>query len=132
MAKALPSRRSLIEGRAALIVIDIQASTFIDHSDMRAIDNMAGYTQRMELSRKAIDTARAHDIPVVFIQEVHRPDLIDFGRELDGDEDVHCLEGNPAPRSLQMRWGFCQPTFSSGNDAIRRSSVPISKYCCAD
>ena len=95
MAKALPSRRSLIEGRAALIVIDIQASTFIDHSDMRAIDNMAGYTQRMELSRKAIDTARAHDIPVVFIQEVHRPDLIDFGRELDGDEDVHCLEGDP-------------------------------------
>lgn len=26
-------------------------------------------------------------------QEVHRPDLIDFGRELDGEEPVHCVEG---------------------------------------
>lgn len=32
---------------------------------------------------------------MVFIQEVHRPDLTDFGRELDGVEDVHCLEGDP-------------------------------------
>lgn len=111
MAKALPSRRSLIEGRAALIVIDIQASTFIDHSDMRAIDNIAGYTQRMELSRKAIDTARAHDIPVVFIQEVHRPDLIDFGRELDGDEDVHCLEGDSGTEIAANEMGFLPTDF---------------------
>ncbi len=111
MAKVLPSRRNLIEGRAALIVIDIQASTFIDHSDMRAIDNMAGYKQRMELSRKAIDTARAHDIPVVFIQEVHRPDLIDFGRELDGDEDVHCLEGDPGTEIAANEMGFLPTDF---------------------
>ena len=25
----------------------------------------------------------------------HRADLIDFGRELDGDEDIHCLDDNP-------------------------------------
>ena len=46
-------------------------------------------------ARVAIDKARACDIPVIFIQEVHRPDLVDFGRELDGDEDIHCLEDNP-------------------------------------
>jgi biuret amidohydrolase len=34
-------------------------------------------------------------VPVVFIQEVHRPDLTDFGRELDGIEDIHCLEDDP-------------------------------------
>ena len=95
MANANKPARDLIEGRAALIVIDIQASTFIDDSAVRSIDNMPGYKDRMLEARKAIDAARAADIPVVFIQEMHRPDLIDFGRELDGDEDVHCLENNP-------------------------------------
>ncbi len=95
MANASRQKRELIEGRAALIVIDIQASTFIDDSTVRAIDNMPGYRDRMLKARTAIDKARACDIPVVFIQEVHRPDGVDFGRELDGDEDVHCLEDNP-------------------------------------
>lgn len=95
MANANKPARDLIEGRAALIVIDIQASTFIDDSAVRSIDNMPGYKARMLEARNAIDAARQADIPVVFIQEVHRPDLIDFGRELDGDEDVHCLEDNP-------------------------------------
>jgi nicotinamidase-related amidase len=87
--------RALIEGRAALVVIDIQASTFRDFSDERAIPNMPGYRDRMALARTAIDKARDCGIPVIFVQEVHRPDGVDFGRELDGDEDVHCLEDNP-------------------------------------
>lgn len=95
MANSSQPRRALIEGRAALIVIDIQASTFIDDSEVRSIDNMPGYKERMLQARTAIDNARACDIPVIFIQEVHRPDLVDFGRELDGDEDVHCLEDDP-------------------------------------
>ncbi|WP_323796186.1 cysteine hydrolase [Nisaea sp.] len=95
MANAVKSKRGLIEGRPALIVIDIQASTFIDDSEVRSIDNMPGYKERMILARTAIDKARESNIPVIFIQEVHRPDLVDFERELDGDEDVHCLEGNP-------------------------------------
>jgi nicotinamidase-related amidase len=95
MANLTHQKRALIEGRPALIVIDIQASTFIDDSVVRVIDNMPGYKDRMLLARRAIDQARASGIPVIFIQEVHRPDMIDFGRELDGDEDVHCLENNP-------------------------------------
>ena len=27
--------------------------------------------------------------------QIHRADLVDFGRELDGDEDIHCLDSNP-------------------------------------
>ena len=94
---ANPSRpqRALIEGRPALIVIDIQAGTFTDQSEVRAIDHMPDYAARMAQSRLAIDKARERNIPVIFIQEVHRPDLVDFGRELDGDEDIHCLEDNP-------------------------------------
>ncbi len=95
MANLTKTPRALIEGRAALIVIDIQASTFIDASEVRSIDNMPGYKDRMLLARKAIDAARASNIPVIFIQEVHHPSMVDFGRELDGDEDIHCLEDNP-------------------------------------
>ena len=95
MANSLKRDRSLIEGRAALIVIDIQAGTFIDKSEVRAVDHMPGYEDRMLKARIAIDKARDCHIPVIFIQEVHRPDLVDFGRELDGDEDIHCLENNP-------------------------------------
>lgn len=88
-------KKSLIEGRAALLVIDIQASTFIDHSDNRSIPNMPDYADRMLQARKLVDRARASKIPVIFVQEALRRDLIDFGRELDGSEGVHCLEGDP-------------------------------------
>ena len=92
----MKKQRNLIEGKAALIVIDIQASTFIDDSKERSIPNMEGFKERMLKARLAIDKARECNIPVIFIQEIHRKDLSDFGRELDGDEDVHCLDNNPA------------------------------------
>ena len=87
-------RRSLIEGNAALIVIDIQQSTFVEE-EVRSIAHMPDYAERMARTRSAIDRAREVGIPVVFIQEIHRADLVDFGRELDGDEDIHCLDSNP-------------------------------------
>ncbi|MDH3683807.1 MAG: cysteine hydrolase, partial [Acidimicrobiia bacterium] len=55
------------------------------------------------------DRARLCDIPVIFIQEVHRPDLVDFGRELDGSEDVHCLEDSPLTAVAAEQTGF-EPT----------------------
>ena len=85
----------LIVGRPAVLVIDIQASTFIDDSTDRAIANMPGYRDRMLAARPLIDAAHEADIPVIFVQEIHRADGIDFGRELDGDEDVHCLDNDP-------------------------------------
>lgn len=98
--------RAMIEGRPALIVIDIQKSTFIDDSDVRSIDNMPGYKDRMLAARDLVDAAHDNDIPVIFIQEIHRPDLIDFGRELDGDEDVHCLAGDPRTEVAKEEMGF--------------------------
>jgi len=105
MATTTKRQRELIEGRPALIVIDIQASTFIEQ-DVRAIDHMTGYAERMAKSRVAIDKARECDIPVIFLQEVHRPDLVDFGRELDGSEDVHCIEGDPKTAVAVEELGF--------------------------
>ena len=98
-------QRQLIEGRAALIVIDIQAGAFVE-KDERAIPHMPDYAERMALAKTAIDGARESGIPVIFIQEVHRPDLVDFGRELDGDEDVHCLEDNPETAIAVEQTGF--------------------------
>ena len=98
--------RRVIEGRPALIVVDIQALTFDETIRYRAIPNMAGYKDRMLKARRLIDKAREQDIPVIFIQEVHRPDLVDFGRELDGDEDVHCLEDDPNTAIAVEQTGF--------------------------
>ncbi len=99
------SEKQFIEGRAALIVIDIQAETFGDRSD-EAIPTMPDYASRMLDARQLIDKAREKDIPVIFIQEVHRPDLIDFGRELDGSEEIHCLESNPGTAIAVEEMGF--------------------------
>ena len=104
-----PKKRELIEGRAALIVIDIQASTFVrKNNDDRAIPHMEDYDVRMLKSRALVDKARECDIPVIFIQEIHRANLIDFGRELDGDEDVHCLDNNPETDLAKEQMGFIE------------------------
>ena len=108
MQASKPVERHLIEGRPALAVVDIQAGTFVEKSH-RAIAHMPGYAERMANARIAIDTARACGIPVIFIQEVHRPDLVDFGRELDGSEDIHCLENDPDTEIAAEETGF-QPS----------------------
>lgn len=106
MTSKTKTTRNLIEGRPALIVIDIQKSTFIDDSTIRSIDNMPGYKERMTAARDLVDAAHTNKVPVIFIQEVHRPDLVDFGRELDGDEDIHCLEGDPRTEVAKEEMGF--------------------------
>ena len=104
-----PSRpkRDLIEGTPALIVIDIQGGALHVEREHEGIPVMPGFDDHMALARVAIDKAREVGIPVIFIQEVHRPDMVDFGRELDGAEDVHCVEGNPeteiAAKELDFR-----------------------------
>ena len=105
------NQRKLIEGRPALIVIDIQAGIFRDIKK-RSIDHMPSYRERMLNSRPAIDKARECGVPVVFIQEVHRPDLVDFGRELDGSETVHCLEDNPDTAIAAEQTGFLRMIIS--------------------
>ena len=46
-------------------------------------------------ARRVLDIFRAQKRPVIHIKEVHRPDMVDFGRELDGSEGVHCIETSP-------------------------------------
>lgn len=87
-------KRKLIEGQPVLVVIDIQGGES-ESNEPSAIPFMTDYQKQMDRAPALIEKARECDIPVVFIQEAHRRDLIDFGRELDGVEDIHLLEGDP-------------------------------------
>jgi nicotinamidase-related amidase len=76
-----------------LIAIDVQRGEVLggDHG----VPIMAGGLERHARIRELVAGARAAAVPVIFVQEVHKPSLIDFGRELDGVEGIHCLEGKP-------------------------------------
>ncbi|MBP3965986.1 MULTISPECIES: cysteine hydrolase family protein [Paenibacillus] len=81
-----------IVGKAALLIIDVTKGSLLPPEKtpipifdaQTAVDNIG----------KVLETARQAGIPVIFFQELHRVDLIDFGRELEGVEDIHCLEGS--------------------------------------
>ncbi|NBR90712.1 MAG: cysteine hydrolase [Rhodobacteraceae bacterium] len=102
----MSKHRPLTANRAALLVIDIQKSTFIDDSTVRSIPNMANYRDYMLAGRALVDAAHEADIPVVFVQEIHRANGVDFGRELDGNEDVHCLDNDPRTDIAKEEMGF--------------------------
>ncbi|MEP4192729.1 MAG: isochorismatase family cysteine hydrolase, partial [Sneathiella sp.] len=41
-----------------------------------------------------VSMGRDNNIPIIFTQEVHRNDEVDFGLELEYGEPIHCLEGS--------------------------------------
>jgi biuret amidohydrolase len=87
-------KQPLIVGNPVFVVVDMQESGDMP-ADEVGIAHMPGYDERIERTTRLIAAARAAEIPVVFFQEVHRPSGIDFGRELDGTEGVHCVDGRP-------------------------------------
>ncbi|WP_124711726.1 cysteine hydrolase family protein [Mycolicibacterium nivoides] len=87
-------KQPLIVGNPVLVVVDIQEGGAMSAQDA-GIPVMPGHAERVAVAEKLLAAARAADVPVVFFQEVHRPSGIDFGRELDGTEGVHCVEGQP-------------------------------------
>jgi len=86
-------RQDMVVGNPVLIVVDIQKGA--GPGDPPPIPHMCESGATIPNARKLITAAREAQVPVVFIQEAHRPDLVDFGRELDGAETVHCLEDDP-------------------------------------
>ncbi|WP_299500070.1 cysteine hydrolase [uncultured Roseobacter sp.] len=86
-------RQPTLVGNVVLMVIDIQKGAFLDGDG--GIPHMPGYTENMTRARQVIDAAHDMDVPVIFFQEIHRRDRIDYGRELDGSEGIHCMEGDP-------------------------------------
>lgn len=86
-------RQPTLVGQPVLIVVDIQAGAF--GPDDGGIPHMPGYSENMRRARRVVDAARAALVPVVFLQEIHRRSMVDYGRELDGAEGVHCREDHP-------------------------------------
>lgn len=80
--------------------------------------------------RQLVGDARSAGVPVVFIRELHNPSLIDLGREVDGVEGLHCIEGTtgadfvedfgPLPTEYQVRKRRYSAFFGTDLDIILR------------
>ena len=116
VTKAVKRHLKLIEGNAALIVVDIQGGS-VQEQKVRAEERrekatkggitgvealfVEGYLEIIPNAKMLIDACREMSMPVIWIQEWHRKNLVDFGRETDGTEGIHCLEGEPAVEVLK-------------------------------
>ncbi len=81
----------MIKGKAALVLVDVQQG--IMNSSLHWFDEKN--VEIVGRIKELLEACRAAGIPAIFVKEVHRTSMIDFGRELDGTEKVHCLEDNP-------------------------------------
>lgn len=81
-----------IEKNSALLVIDIQQEDF---KEMREENWNDPAWDCIRNAKRVLDVFRKKKLPVIQIKEVHRPNLVDFGRELDGSEGIHCIESSP-------------------------------------
>ena len=81
-----------IAERSALLVFDIQQEDF---REMREDNLNDPAWDCIRNAKRVLDVFRAKKLPVIQIKEVHRPDMVDFGRELDGSEGIHCIEDSP-------------------------------------
>ncbi len=78
---------------------------------------MEGQSDLITNAERIVAAARRCTDSGDFLQELHRPSGIDFGRELDGAEGVHCVEGRPGTDL----W----PTLRPGETAIITSQAPL-------
>ena len=81
-----------IEKNCALLVIDIQQEDFMEMNESN-IDEPRWNVIRN--GKRVLDVFRTKKLPVIQIKECHHPDMVDFGRELDGSEGIHCIENRP-------------------------------------
>ncbi|HYH26695.1 MAG TPA: isochorismatase family protein, partial [Blastococcus sp.] len=87
-------QQPLLVGRPVLVVVDIQQAGAMP-PDVAGMTFMPGFEGRVQRAERLVAAARAAGVPIVFFQELHRPSGIDFGRELDGAEGRHCVDGEP-------------------------------------
>ena len=81
-----------IPEHSALLLVDVQDSKkpLAVYSSEEQQARLKYYYENVT---KVVEFFRRNkEIPIVHIIELHRNDLSDFGRELDGAESVHCLE----------------------------------------
>ncbi len=73
-----------VQEKMALLIIDAQKGF---------MDSVFDVENAVNVIESLVGAARHASIPIIYTQEMHRKERVDFGRELDGSEDIHCLEG---------------------------------------
>ena len=100
----LPKKDTSILGKSpVLMVIDVQHE-FIDSDgavSCPATSVPGGTMEVVENITRLVNAAKISKIPTIFTKEIHRPSMIDIGREMDGNEPKHCLEGTKGPVIMQ-------------------------------
>ena len=89
LIRPLPAER-IQPADTALLVIDMER----DFVDPGAVQETPGGRAIVPEINRLIAWARVHSLPIIFTHEMHRPDLSDYGIELEYDP-IHCLEGTP-------------------------------------
>lgn len=72
----------------ALILVDMQGGPVFGDGTLPS----AGMEETLPKAKQVLMAARSAKMPIIHFKEVHRKEMVDFGRELDGAEPVHCLE----------------------------------------
>ena len=121
-----------IQGNPVLIVVDFQGGPIdsLPGGGGAAIDAFDIFEQR-DKAQAMVAGCRAGGVPVVWIQEVHKSHLQDIGRELDGSEPPHCIEGAattaivdglvPAPEEFHIRKRRYSAFFGTELDIVLRA-----------
>jgi biuret amidohydrolase len=76
--------------KAAVLIIDLQADVFAGGALA-----CVGTEELLPKAKRVLAAARQARLPIIHTKEVHRKEMVDFGRELEGAEAVHCLETCP-------------------------------------
>lgn len=81
--------------KSALLVIDIQQEDFLNMPENLEEAAKSHEWDCIMNGKRVLDIFREKNLPVIQIKEVHRKNMVDFGRELDGSESIHCMEDSP-------------------------------------
>ena len=76
--------------KMALLIIDMQYDFLAEGAPVFCI----GGLEMIPRVKQLAEACRKQNIPVIYTREVHHPSGVDMGRELDGNEPDHCLDGS--------------------------------------
>lgn len=127
----------LTDRNPVLMMIDPQVeATEENQGTLHAI----GSTDALPNCVRILEAARQVRMPVIFTIEIHRKEMVDFGRLLDGVEPVHCVEGTrgvslrPETQPLPGEWLIegrrYSKFFATDLDLLLRGLGADTLLCC--
>ncbi len=82
----------------ALLIIDMQNDFLLPGAPIECSGGLKAIPQ----IKKLIQCFKEHKRPIIFSQECHRKEKVDFGLELFYEEPEHCLEGTDGVEFVQQ------------------------------